>query len=416
MADTRFTALNDVTAGQEEVDDVIRRDINRTFPEHPMFSSEEGQEALFRVLKAYSLHDLEVGYCQGMAFSVGILLMYLPEEPAFRLFCRLMAPDGPNLRRMYLPGLDALKHELATFEVLLHQLHPKLYRHIQAHAVPSVLYASQWLMTIYATPFPTHFSARVIDVMLQDGNDKLLLRIALAIMAELDEALMQKDDFEDLVTCLKVTPARWGATVLRKILNDSLNSSITDAHLEAASQAAARSLAMSPASALASARNRASSLARRTGGGGVAGTSTSLGSSSTGLAATASSDVSLLSPSPVAPVNGRSSTSNHCTPAIGEQSRRSSATPSHTNISFGGAPPSLSSGLDGSPLTVDVIEDLIKDESLSPAAVGELLLQGGHLAEIDGALLTPSKLEGLEIDDNYMKMVRELDLLGPNEV
>ena len=47
-------------AGQEEVDDVIRRDMHRTFPEHPMFSAEEGQCALFRVLKAYSLHDLEV--------------------------------------------------------------------------------------------------------------------------------------------------------------------------------------------------------------------------------------------------------------------------------------------------------------------------------------------------------------------
>lgn len=49
-----------------------------------MFTSEAGQAALFRVLKAYSLHDLEVGYCQGMAFAAGILLMYLPEEPAFR--------------------------------------------------------------------------------------------------------------------------------------------------------------------------------------------------------------------------------------------------------------------------------------------------------------------------------------------
>jgi hypothetical protein len=36
-------------------------------------------QALFRVLKAYSLHDLEVGYCQGMAFAAGIILMYLPQ-------------------------------------------------------------------------------------------------------------------------------------------------------------------------------------------------------------------------------------------------------------------------------------------------------------------------------------------------
>ena len=39
---------------------VISRDIHRTFPEHPQFGFEQGQQALFRVLKAYSLHDLEV--------------------------------------------------------------------------------------------------------------------------------------------------------------------------------------------------------------------------------------------------------------------------------------------------------------------------------------------------------------------
>ncbi len=42
--------------GQEEVDDIIRRDIHRTFPEHPLFCSDEGekndaQESLFKVLK-----------------------------------------------------------------------------------------------------------------------------------------------------------------------------------------------------------------------------------------------------------------------------------------------------------------------------------------------------------------------------
>ncbi len=60
----------------------------RTFPEHPLFCLDAGQNALFRVLKAYSVQDKEVGYCQGMAFPAGVLLMYLPQEPAFRLFCR----------------------------------------------------------------------------------------------------------------------------------------------------------------------------------------------------------------------------------------------------------------------------------------------------------------------------------------
>lgn len=41
---------------------VIRRDIARTYPEHDFFKEKDGmgQESLFNVMKAYSLHDREV--------------------------------------------------------------------------------------------------------------------------------------------------------------------------------------------------------------------------------------------------------------------------------------------------------------------------------------------------------------------
>jgi Rab-GTPase-TBC domain len=56
----RYNTLLQISIGQEDVDEIISRDIHRTFPEHPQFGFEQGQQALFRVLKAYSLHDLEV--------------------------------------------------------------------------------------------------------------------------------------------------------------------------------------------------------------------------------------------------------------------------------------------------------------------------------------------------------------------
>ncbi|KAF5841867.1 hypothetical protein DUNSADRAFT_10573 [Dunaliella salina] len=52
--------LNDLPscAEQQEIDEIIMRDINRTFPEHPFFGSAGGQTSLFRLLKAYSLQVL----------------------------------------------------------------------------------------------------------------------------------------------------------------------------------------------------------------------------------------------------------------------------------------------------------------------------------------------------------------------
>ena len=56
---------------------IIQRDLARTFPGIDMFKQEGGygQQSLERVLKAYSLYDSLVGYCQGLAFLVGPLLL-----------------------------------------------------------------------------------------------------------------------------------------------------------------------------------------------------------------------------------------------------------------------------------------------------------------------------------------------------
>lgn len=56
---------------------LIRRDLSRTFPTLDYFKEKdgEGQEMLFNVIKAYSLFDKNVGYCQGLHFVVGCLLL-----------------------------------------------------------------------------------------------------------------------------------------------------------------------------------------------------------------------------------------------------------------------------------------------------------------------------------------------------
>lgn len=53
----------------------------------------------------------QVSYCQGMAFVAGVILMYLPEEPAFSVLTQLMGPGGPDLRTLFLPGKHSLFYE-----------------------------------------------------------------------------------------------------------------------------------------------------------------------------------------------------------------------------------------------------------------------------------------------------------------
>lgn len=72
------------TDAESKAIEQIMLDIDRTFPDHILFGSAgQGQQSLFRVLKAYSMYDPLVGYCQGMGFLSALFLIYLPEEDAF---------------------------------------------------------------------------------------------------------------------------------------------------------------------------------------------------------------------------------------------------------------------------------------------------------------------------------------------
>lgn len=54
-------------------------DLGRTFPNHQYYKDSlgVGQLSLFNVLKAYSILDPDLGYCQGLGFICGVLLLHV---------------------------------------------------------------------------------------------------------------------------------------------------------------------------------------------------------------------------------------------------------------------------------------------------------------------------------------------------
>lgn len=69
---------------------LIGKDIGRSFPNVDMFRDPdgEGQQMLARVLKCFSLYDTKIGYCQGLGFVVGPLLMHMTDAEAFCVLVR----------------------------------------------------------------------------------------------------------------------------------------------------------------------------------------------------------------------------------------------------------------------------------------------------------------------------------------
>ncbi|XP_059923723.1 ecotropic viral integration site 5 protein isoform X3 [Gadus macrocephalus] len=171
---------------------LIRRDIARTYPEHEFFREKDslGQEVLFNVMKAYSLVDREVGYCQGSAFIVGLLLMQMPEEEAFCVFVKLM--QDYRLRELFKPTMAELGLCMYQFESMIQEHLPELHIHFQAQSFHTSMYASPWFLTIFLTNFPLPVATRIFDIFMCEGLE-IVFRVGLAILQMNHAELIQLD-------------------------------------------------------------------------------------------------------------------------------------------------------------------------------------------------------------------------------
>ncbi|XP_059196084.1 EVI5-like protein [Centropristis striata] len=171
---------------------LIRRDIARTYPEHEFFKGQDslGQEVLFNVMKAYSLVDREVGYCQGSAFIVGLLLMQMPEEEAFCVFVRLM--QEYRLRELFKPSMAELGLCIYQFEYLLQEQLPELNVHFRSQSFHTSMYASSWFLTLFLTFLPLPVATRIFDIFMYEGLE-IIFRVGLAILQYNQTDLIQLD-------------------------------------------------------------------------------------------------------------------------------------------------------------------------------------------------------------------------------
>uniref|UniRef100_A0A8B9IJ47 Ecotropic viral integration site 5 n=1 Tax=Anser cygnoides TaxID=8845 RepID=A0A8B9IJ47_ANSCY len=171
---------------------LIRRDIARTYPEHDFFKEKDslGQEVLFNVMKAYSLVDREVGYCQGSAFIVGLLLMQMPEEEAFCVFVKLM--QDYRLRELFKPSMAELGLCMYQFECMIQEYLPELYVHFQSQSFHTSMYASSWFLTIFLTTFPLPIATRIFDIFMSEGLE-IVFRVGLALLQMNQAELLQLD-------------------------------------------------------------------------------------------------------------------------------------------------------------------------------------------------------------------------------
>ncbi|XP_053229251.1 rab GTPase-activating protein 1 isoform X4 [Podarcis raffonei] len=183
-------------------DSAITRDINRTFPAHDYFKDTggDGQDSLYKICKAYSVYDEEIGYCQGQSFLAAVLLLHMPEEQAFSVLVKIMFDYG--LRELFKQNFEDLHCKFYQLERLMQEYIPDLYNHFLDISLEAHMYASQWFLTLFTAKFPLYMVFHIIDLLLCEGIS-VIFNVALGLLKTTRDDLLLTD-FEGALKFFRV--------------------------------------------------------------------------------------------------------------------------------------------------------------------------------------------------------------------
>ncbi|XQJ32080.1 rab-like GTPase activating protein, putative [Leishmania guyanensis] len=224
-----YMRLRSQPLDSKDIEDVIARDLHRTFPTNRLFregESGQGLEMLRGILHAYANYNTGVGYCQGMGFLAATLILQVEEEEdAFWAFVALMEDERYNMKGVFSHNFPQLQCAFHVFEVLMRQTMPKLYAHLHdRHHIQPYLYAVHWFMTIFTYYFNFGLVSRIWDMFLCEGW-KPVYRIALGLLKLEKQRLLSLNTETELLLALKsIQESKRPVEVLRAALKISFKS------------------------------------------------------------------------------------------------------------------------------------------------------------------------------------------------
>ncbi|KAI5621347.1 growth hormone-regulated TBC protein 1, partial [Silurus asotus] len=180
------------------LEESIRTDLHRTFPDNIQFHDSSQPcllTALFNVLLAYGHHNKDVGYCQGMNFIAGYLLIITKdEEKSFWLMDALL---GKILPDYYTPTMLGLKTDQDVLGELVKAKVPAVWQAMTQHNVMWGLVVSRWFICLYIDVLPMETVLRIWDCLFYEGS-KILFRVALTLIRHNQKLILEGQNFPDI--------------------------------------------------------------------------------------------------------------------------------------------------------------------------------------------------------------------------
>ncbi|XP_043855145.1 growth hormone-regulated TBC protein 1 [Dromiciops gliroides] len=178
--------------------EAIKTDMNRTFPDNVKFRRTADpclQHTLYNVLVAYGHHNQGVGYCQGMNFLAGYLLLITKnEEQSFWLLDALV---GRILPDYYSPAMMGLKTDQEVLGELVKMKIPAVANLMDRHNVMWTLVVSRWFICLFIDILPVETVLRIWDCLFYEGS-KVIFRVALTLIKQHQSSILEATNFPDV--------------------------------------------------------------------------------------------------------------------------------------------------------------------------------------------------------------------------
>eukprot|EP00960_Hanusia_phi_P059082 764072-Hanusia_phi.AAC.2 len=172
----------------------IGRDLGRSMPDIPYIASPEGQDRLRKCLLAYSAHNKELGYCQGMNFIAALLLLHIDDdEDTFWTLHSVVTQVIPGgLTRT----LTSFKISVLVLCDLLKTLAPDIYLELEGlEIVVSELLGMvcpQWFISLFVNALPLPLVMKLWDIIFLEGS-VAIFQIGIAILYTYSKHLQETE-------------------------------------------------------------------------------------------------------------------------------------------------------------------------------------------------------------------------------
>ncbi|KAM9986408.1 hypothetical protein ACTFIY_010833 [Dictyostelium cf. discoideum] len=193
-------------------------DIPRCHQYHPLLSSRQGHVQLFKILKAWSLLNLEKGcYWQGLDnVASPFLVHHFFNEPI--AFASLKAFVDKYLSILYVPNNHAALSEIMLiYQQLLAYHDPELLNHLMDIQLDPNLYSIPWFITVFAHILPIDKLEILWDSILLCPSS-LPNFIAASMIIQFRDSIL-KMNFEDGITMMSMIPS----VDVHKCVSDALS-------------------------------------------------------------------------------------------------------------------------------------------------------------------------------------------------